>query len=400
MKARTPAATKRLRQHFEQGGLRFDSSEEARNKALQQVLGPSRHEEFSEIMERRFYGLATTTDLYEFIETTDEWNLIMSEQSDEILELSSWLDDKLRGTTPPGSTICDLGCGAGLFTHWLAQEHPDCRVLGVDALPKIITAARQKPGPPNLEFLVWDYTQPKPRGIPPLDRMVSGFGFAFEHQDDRNLELDFTDDHNQLGSRADNSNGHSRNSRQQFAQTHFERWREAARDEARLFTVLRIPTLPVFVAVIAGAHAAGWTAVLEEISTVTAAKQRFPALTFTARNSACPGNNLLRSVWLKDAILQRFPKALLDDEAKLFFEMLGDKRIVETGQKTFDCGNTMYSCTGTAHCLGFCFSNAPTTGFARLEIAPLLDFSQLKLSYQWADPSKLDRVARPGRAKR
>ncbi|MFM8580203.1 MAG: hypothetical protein ACKOFW_01740, partial [Planctomycetaceae bacterium] len=73
MKARTPAVTNRLRQHFEQGGLRFDSSEEARNKALQQVLGPSRHEEFSEIMERRFYGLATTTDLYEFIETTDEW---------------------------------------------------------------------------------------------------------------------------------------------------------------------------------------------------------------------------------------------------------------------------------------------------------------------------------------
>lgn len=41
-----------------------------------------------------------------------------------------------------GSTVLDLGCGAGDVTARFALAHPACRIVGVDAGPRMLAAAR------------------------------------------------------------------------------------------------------------------------------------------------------------------------------------------------------------------------------------------------------------------
>jgi ubiquinone/menaquinone biosynthesis C-methylase UbiE len=45
---------------------------------------------------------------------------------------------------PEGATILDLGCGTGTLTVWLKQQHPNTRVIGLDADPVILAIARGK----------------------------------------------------------------------------------------------------------------------------------------------------------------------------------------------------------------------------------------------------------------
>ena len=45
---------------------------------------------------------------------------------------------------PAGGTVLDLGCGTGTMTRWIKQQHPDARVIGLDADPRILEIAREK----------------------------------------------------------------------------------------------------------------------------------------------------------------------------------------------------------------------------------------------------------------
>lgn len=45
---------------------------------------------------------------------------------------------------PAGATVLDLGCGTGTMTRWIKQQHPDARVIGLDADPRILAIAREK----------------------------------------------------------------------------------------------------------------------------------------------------------------------------------------------------------------------------------------------------------------
>ena len=352
----------RMRRHFEQGGVLFDRSSEEIDKAIKQLLGKRRFREFSQTQDARAEGEARSADIYALFQTAREWNALFSGQLEAMLAVALWLDGKLRYTTPPGSQICELGCGAGLLTNWLAGEHPECRVVGVDAMPNLIAAAQREPGPANREFALWDYTQPKPDSLPRFDRLVCSFG------------IDLGDDP-------------VKETKEEFAQRHFRGWREAAQDNAHLCTVLRIPDLETCRAVVAGAHAAGWSLVVSESDFVTIPGERFPALSFVARKSPAPHPDVLRSLWLKKEIKDRFPRALLNEEAKAFFEALGDKQILESGPEIHYWGMTTTTVIGTAHVFGFSYSTSPT-GFARLEIVPLADVDQLSLEFDWQDPTE------------
>ncbi|MFM8580837.1 MAG: class I SAM-dependent methyltransferase, partial [Planctomycetaceae bacterium] len=263
---------------------------------------------------------------------------------------------------PPGSLICEVGCGAGLFTNWLASEHPECRVVGVDAMPNLITAAQREPGPANREFALWDYTKSKPDSLPRFDRLVCSFGI--------DLGGDLFPE-----------------SEKEFAEHHFRGWRDAAQDNAQLHTVLRIPNLDMCRAVVAGAQAAGWTLDLNGFEFVKITNERFPALSFVARESPPFDPDLLRSLWIGDQIKDHFPRALLSELATAFYELLADKQILQSGSKLFDCGNTMSTVIGTTHAFGFSYSTA-TNGFARLEIVPIQDVPRLRLQFNWDDPSQ------------
>jgi SAM-dependent methyltransferase len=78
----------------------------------------------------------------------------------------------------PGDRIIDLGCGFGDTSIELARRvGPTGRVLGVDAAPRFIAAARTEASGPNLAFEVADIQERVPGG--PYDRAFSRMGMMF-----------------------------------------------------------------------------------------------------------------------------------------------------------------------------------------------------------------------------
>jgi trans-aconitate 2-methyltransferase len=81
-----------------------------------------------------------------------------AEQYEQVSALQRTMAERsLAGLTPSGNERClDLGCGAGYVTRKLARLLPKGSVLGVDASPRMIAAARSIPAPPgttlNFEF--------------------------------------------------------------------------------------------------------------------------------------------------------------------------------------------------------------------------------------------------------
>lgn len=83
---------------------------------------------------------------------------------------------------PPESEVLDLGCGAGLFLHWL-RTYPHVRPVGVDLSPSMVAVARR--ALPQLEIVCEE-------GLTYLERSRNRFAAVFslqvfEHLDDDEL---------------------------------------------------------------------------------------------------------------------------------------------------------------------------------------------------------------------
>lgn len=79
---------------------------------------------------------------------------------------------------PPGATVVDLGCGTGTMSIWLKKQHPDTRVIGLDADGEILELARQKANRAkvDIEFLEANAADTSlPHGS--IDRVVSSLFF-------------------------------------------------------------------------------------------------------------------------------------------------------------------------------------------------------------------------------
>src|SRR3954471_7788894 len=64
-------------------------------------------------------------------------------------------DDAFLASLPlgAGDRVLDIGCGTGEFTNRLAERVPEGRVVGVDASPSQIEAARAHKAP-NVELVL------------------------------------------------------------------------------------------------------------------------------------------------------------------------------------------------------------------------------------------------------
>jgi SAM-dependent methyltransferase len=54
-----------------------------------------------------------------------------------------WLADRLRGINERPGMVLDFGCGTGTGAHFLADEYPDARILGVDISTASLETARK-----------------------------------------------------------------------------------------------------------------------------------------------------------------------------------------------------------------------------------------------------------------
>jgi SAM-dependent methyltransferase len=360
-----------LRKHFEGAGVRFESSPEHIDQQLELLMGEERFSHWLELLDAQDTGDAGVGDHYALLQTAEEWNCCFSRQADVMLEVAVWLAGKISKHASKKATICDLGCGSGLLTSWLAKRHSTCRVIGVDAIENAIACAREQRRRENLVFQLWDYTNKKPRKMPRSSILVCGLGIDFglwRHPHALEVGTERT--------------GAFYLSRKQEALQYFMRWREAAVDGGRLFAVLRLPCHQHFLAVVDAAQESGWSFNSMESTKLSIGAQSLPALAFEARAGELANEDELLAFWAESAIDQTFDRPLIDSLAVLVFRSLGDKCILEVGRETFDCGNTMETILGTTHSLAFSFSHA-TTGFSRLEIVPLTQRERLKMRFAW-----------------
>lgn len=332
-------------------------------------MGREKYENWTELNLLLDLGLDVEADRYRLLQSVAEWSCGSSLQSQLMLEIGVWLDEKVARHRSDTSKICDLGCGAGLLTSWFAREYPTCQVIGVDALENALDCARQLEQAGNLSFHLWNYNDPKPEQVPRSDFLLCSLGFcfpprkAFEMWDASSLR-----------------DSELYKARKQDVQGCLTHWREASTENAWLLTVLRLPHTTQFLAMVDAAHESGWVFNRAESKMLTVESESFPALAFQTGTAEVPSEDELLA-FLAEADPHR---ALFGNPALLLFRALGDKRILDSGQKTFADGHTMETVLGTSHSLAFSFSRA-TTEFCRLELLPLTQLDRLQLKFSWND---------------
>ena len=91
---------------------------------------------------------------------------------------------------PAGGTVLDLGCGTGTMTRWIKQEHPDARVIGLDADPYILAIAREKASRAGVEI---EFVEANAADIPlqenSVQRVVSSLFFHHLRPDSKEQVL-------------------------------------------------------------------------------------------------------------------------------------------------------------------------------------------------------------------
>jgi SAM-dependent methyltransferase len=101
------------------------------------------------------------------MQRTREWTEI--DEGSLRYHLSQWENPKestkgferfVRPELKPGTTVVDLGCGAGAATAFLAEAYPRTVFFGIDLSPELIETAEQarlRKGIKNLRFTVGDW---------------------------------------------------------------------------------------------------------------------------------------------------------------------------------------------------------------------------------------------------
>lgn len=110
--------------------------------------------ETGDLLERRAHGFGTAADIEVFCADADRQRVTVDASAPHTW---AWLN-VLAGVSDVDAVL-DLGCGGGVATCFLAERHPDVRVVGVDSSPVAIATARAVAGElglSNVEFIVAD----------------------------------------------------------------------------------------------------------------------------------------------------------------------------------------------------------------------------------------------------
>jgi len=102
----------------------------------------------------------------------------LHEQTDRCLAgLTQQLLDRIAAF--PGSSILDIGCGAGELTLALARARPKAHVIGLDISEDLVEVARSRGMHlSNLEFALGDAAEWRAKGMAP-DLLISRHGVMF-----------------------------------------------------------------------------------------------------------------------------------------------------------------------------------------------------------------------------
>jgi hypothetical protein len=283
-----------FRQHLGRIGFLMDQPPQLVMQEFVRHLGPQRYAQYQQINAAAHNGEEGQNRIYDFMQDLREANLLRCLSPDVTLDTSYYLYEKVLPHLTCGKRVVELPCWTGGLSSFIAENHPDCAVTGVDRARRIVELDRLHYGLPNLDFMLWDYRHGKPNDLEPADLLLCGLGTNNDCPPGAYTALD------PLTVRA--SGGYQRE--KQEASRYFTHWRQAAKDEAILLTVLRVFTFPRFLAFMDAAHEAGWTPLVEQFAFVPCPsnKEAIPSLVFAARPSEPMNEDVALSNWMAKVV--------------------------------------------------------------------------------------------------
>jgi len=309
-----------FRQHLSRIGFLMDQPPQLVMQELVRHMGPQRYAQYQQIGAAAHKDEDGQNRIYDFMQDLREANLLRCLSPDVTLDTSYYLYEKALPHLTPGKRVVELACWTGGLSSFIAENHPDCAVVGVDRARRIVELNRLHYSLPNLDFMLWDYRHGKPNDLEPADLLLCGLGTNNDCPPGSYTGLD------PLAVRA--ANGYRREKEE--ASRYFRNWRQAAKEGAILLTVLRVGTFPRFLAFMDAAQEAGWTALVEQFAFAQCPsnKEAIPSLAFTARPSEPISEETALSHWMRACAGNHQLVQFAGPAALGIYRSLGEKHIL------------------------------------------------------------------------
>jgi hypothetical protein len=225
----------------------------------------------------------------------------------------------------------------------------------------------------NLKFLCWDYSKTKDKPVLEADILVSSLGIDFVTRNEH-WSLDAGSLRASAGYRSTLSE----------LRPYLECWRAVAKNRARLFVVLRIPSADSLLAFADAAQMSGWTLNLAESTKIDGAHEgKLPALSLVAEetNERLTEDDIVS--WYAFTEDKTGPDGPLQGaKAIAFYRSIAPKRILARGSMKYDDGHEVAAELGTAGSLAYLFVRA-TNGGAELQLTGTTQAETLRPSEAW-----------------
>jgi len=187
--------------------------------------------------------------VYDLFRDLYEANLMRSLDPDVTFDTSYRLYQTCAPCLSAGTRVLELGCWSGGLASFLAMNHPECTVIGVDRARRILEAASAHYSLPNLSFLAWDYrSEQNPERLERCHVLLCGLGI--------NNSPDGPYDLLHINAVRE-SPGYVAHRQEMLG--YFKNWRNVATDGAMLLAILRITSFVRYLATADASTEAGWT---------------------------------------------------------------------------------------------------------------------------------------------
>jgi hypothetical protein len=360
---------------YESQGFMLGEKPDKIHKKLRRLMGNDRYERYLDVATAKNAGDAAQEDHYSTVQTLAEANCLMSFQSEVMIESHRCLLKLVKPVLTPQATIVELGCWTGVFASWIAHEHPDVSVVGVDRLALMVKAAVDQGVPQNCALIAEDYSQPFEWPFNRADLVVSALGIDFDQVGRDMWPVDI--------SRLRDSLSFEERKRESHRYLTAVNKMSDARAKARF--ILRIPTFDHYAAFVAGAEEAGWGLDPLPIKHLCSGEESFHVVSLERRAGFdVPASlEVLASEWgdisaaTAAELLSRPTYQIFNDARSLALYLSLDKRTkTDFRDNTYDDGHTMIEEIGTWSGGEYLFARA-TNGFMSLQVCPAGESSRL-----------------------
>lgn len=337
-----------FRQHLSRIGFLMDQPPRLVMQELARHMGPQRYAQYQQANAAALQGEDGQNRIYDFMQDLREANLLRCLSPDVTQDTSYYLYEKVLPYLTPGKRVIELACWTGGLSSFIAENHADCTVVGVDRARRIVELDRLHYRLPNLDFMLWDYRHGKPDELEPADLLLCGLGTNNDCPSGAYTTLD------PLKIRA--SEGYQREKCE--AIRYFRNWRRAAKDDALLFTVLRVFTFPRFLAFMDAAQESEWTPLVEQFAFVPCPsnKEAIPSLVFAAQPAQPMDEDVALSHWMRTCAGNRQLATFAGPAALGMYRTLGAKRVLAQRAGRNDLGFATKEELGICGAFGYIYA--------------------------------------------